>query len=106
MKTLNYYVVGGLYEREGMPEKVFGLMHPSGSNLPYITTNPNSSALRIGANTRALYRFDAAERLLIKQPDIHYEQDPDQKQPDVVIPTDRILESICNAIKEQTTCID
>ncbi|MBQ7431282.1 hypothetical protein [Butyrivibrio sp.] len=106
MNSLNYYVVGGMYERAGMPDKVFGLMHPSGIDIPYITNNPNSSTLRIGAHTRALYRYDADKQILVKQPDVHYEQDPDRKQPNIVIPTDHILDIIRDAIEKRITYID
>lgn len=106
MNELFYYVVGGLYERPGMPDKEFGLMHPSGSDLPYITNNPNSSTLRIGVQTRALYKYDHNKQLLIKQRDVHYELDPDQKQPDMIVPTDKMLNSIRAAIDANTTYIE
>lgn len=96
------YVIGGMYGSQADGKK-FGLVHPSGTDRPYFTHNPNSSTLRIGNSYAALYVIDFDKGILRKQPDPHYEQK--EAQPDVVTLTDSMVKKLRETIEAGDTYI-
>lgn len=84
MDNLIYYVAGVEVPLPGRgKDKEFKLIHPSANEHPYITNNPNSSALRGCGYSAALYRVNLENNVLTKQLDKHYEI-AIEEQPDVV----------------------
>ena len=101
----NTYYFAGFVMKISENKDEFVLVKSSASSLPYVTENPNSSALRITGEYSALYAYDEDKNLLINMHNTKYELNS-KMQPDSVTPNDEMTKLIKEAIVSKETLLN